>query len=217
MRSVTLPVLASVALIAALGVAHGVATDRWAPSRQLERSLATLERVPTTFGDWSSEEIVLDPESMARAGIKGWVHRRYRNTKTRESVALLVVCGRGGPISVHTPDVCYAGAGYRPTSDPAPKDLDCGEAGKQTFRVSRFSLPGGVSQTQLEIYLAWSRDGRVWEAPQNPRLSLARSPALYKMYVVREFLPNTRAEGVGSCQTFLRRAILDIAKALPSE
>ena len=217
MRSAKVPVLVCVALVGALGVAHGLVTDRWGPSGQLERALATLPRVPTAFGDWTSEEIPADPEEMGRAVIKGWVYRRYQNPRTRESVSVLLVCGRGGPISVHTPDVCYAGAGYRPTSDATPKELDLGEGGKHTFRVSRFAKPGGVSPTQLEIYLAWSRDGRTWEAPQNPRMSLARSPALYKVYVVREFLPNSRSESADSCQKFLRQAIPDLTRTLPAD
>ena len=209
------PVLASVVLIGALGVAHGLVTDRWGPSGQLERALATLDRVPTSFGDWTGEDVPADPEMMARAGIKGWVHRRYRNPRTRESVSFLLVCGRGGPVSVHTPDVCYAGAGYRQAGEAKEKPLDLGEGGKHAFRVYRFALPGGVSQTQLDVHLAWSRDGRTWEAPQNSRMNLAREPALYKLYVVREFIPSARTESTNSCETFLRRSLPDLARTLP--
>lgn len=215
MRSAVSPLLAGLVILVALGVAHGLVTDRWAPSGQLEDALATLDRVPVAYGDWSSEELKYDPDALTRAGIKGCVFRRYRNPRTREAVAVLLVCGRGGPISVHTPEVCYAGAGYRPTTDAVQKEIDLGEGRKHTFRVMRFTQPDGVAQTQLEIYLAWSRDGRTWEAPQNPRLHLARAPALYKLYVVREFLPKTRAESIDSCQAFLRQALPDLGQTLP--
>jgi hypothetical protein len=215
MRSGMAPILVSVSLVGTLGLVHGLATDRWGPSNQLEQALATLERVPAAFGDWSGEDVEYKPEEMVRGGIKGCVYRRYRNLRTRDSVMVLLVCGRGGPISVHTPDVCYAGAGYRPTAHAMQKDIDLGASGKHTFRVGRYAKPDGVSQTQLEIYLAWSRDGRTWEAPQDPRLSLARSQALYKLYVVREFVPNTRTESAESCYEFVRRALPDLGQKLP--
>jgi hypothetical protein len=211
------PILTGVVLIGALGVAHGLGTDRWGSSGQLERAVASLDRVPPAFGDWSSEDLPLDTETLVRGGIKGSVYRRYRNSRTQEAVTVLLVCGRGGPISVHTPEVCYAGAGYRPTANDSQKEVQADGGGQHTFRASRFAQAGGVSPHQLEVYLAWSRDGRAWEAPQNPRMSLARSPALYKLYVVREFLPSARSESSNPCQAFLRRALADLGAALSAE
>jgi hypothetical protein len=213
MRCVRAPLLASVAVVAALGFAHGVATDRWAPSSELVRAVDNVGAVPTGFGDWAGEDVTLEPETLTRAGIRGWTHRRYRNRRTHDSVVVLLVCGRGGPLSVHTPDVCYAGAGYQPVGNLVQKEVEVGPGERHAFRVGRFARPGGVSQTQLEVYWAWSRDGREWVAPDNPRLHLARLPALYKLYVVREFLPNTRSESEDACQAFLRRAIPEL---LPS-
>jgi hypothetical protein len=126
-----------------------------------------------------------------------------------------MVCGRGGPISVHTPDVCYAGAGYRQVNDEKLTDLELGGDGTHTFRSLRFGLPGGESPTQLEILWAWSEDGREWTAPDNARLTLARLPALYKLYVVREFLPGTRAESSGVCEEFLRQALPEVRRKVP--
>jgi hypothetical protein len=214
MRVVAGPILASVVLVGTLGAVHGVFTDRWGPSGQLEQALAALDRVPAAVGDWSGEDVAYEPEDMARAGIKGCVFRRYKNARTREAVSVLLVCGRGGPISVHTPDVCYAGAGYRQVGDERTREVEVGAEARVPFRVARFAPPGGVSPTQLETYWAWSRDGRVWEAPQNPRLTLARSAALYKLYVTREFTPGARAEAADPCQTFLRLALSQFGLAV---
>jgi hypothetical protein len=158
-----------------------------------------------------------EPEDMARAGIRGTVFRRYHHRRTRETVSFLLVCGRGGPISVHTPDVCYGGAGYRPLGGTDIEEIDLETLGKHAFRVDRFAMPGGVSPTQLEVFLAWSRDGRTWEAPATARWSLARSPALYKLYVVREFLPGSRAETSAASIEFLKRSLPDLIQVLPSD
>ena len=83
--------------------------------------------------------------------------------------------------------------------------------------MARFGKPG-VVPVQLEIYWAWSRDGRSWEAPENPRLPLARLPALYKLYVVRQFVAGAREETADPCQEFLRRALPEFGQALaPSD
>lgn len=209
------PLFVATVVIGVAGGVHGVQTDRWRSSAQLEHSLSRLDHVPAVTGDWRGEPHPFDANDMARAGIQGCVFRMYRNSRTREDVMVLLVCGRGGPISVHTPDVCYAGAGYRQLTDARKKDIELGEDQRATFWVARFVKPG-VVPANLEIYWAWSRDGRSWEAPENPRVPLARLPALYKLYVVRSFIVGTREEKAESCQDFLRRALPEFGHVLAS-
>jgi hypothetical protein len=211
------PLLACAAAVAALGVAHGWWTDRWGPSERLQHSVAALDRVPSEFGDWVGEDAPYPIEEVKRAGIRGCVFRKYQNAHTGEVVSALLVCGRGGPISVHTPDVCYAGAGYRAASEESSRSFTAGET-DHSFRVTRFAKPDGTAQGQLEVCWAWSVDGRRWEGADagQARLTLGRSPAVYKLYVVREFVPGTRAEAADPCGDFLRRALPDLA-ALASE
>jgi hypothetical protein len=209
------PLILCLVVVVAAGAVHGVRTDRWSPSPQLQHALGNLARVPPTVGDWGGEDLPYEPKDMEGAGIKGCVFRSYRNPHSREVVSVLIVCGRGGPISVHTPDVCYAGAGYRQLTDAKAKDVGVGGQ-RNAFWVARFGKPG-VVPVQLEIYWAWSRDGRTWEAPENPRTALARSPALHKMYVVRQFAPGSREESADSCQEFLQRALGDFGAALSAE
>jgi hypothetical protein len=204
-------------LVVGLGLVHGMSTDRWGPSGQLEAAVAAMTRVPSQFGDWVGEDVPHDPAEWASAGIRGAVYRRYKNPRTGELVTVLMVCGRGGPICVHTPDVCYAGAGYRQLTDETRKGVETGDGSKDEFKVARFAKPGAVVPTQLEIYWGWSRDGVNWVAPDNPRLSLARLPALYKLYVIREFVPGPRADAANACESFLRRALPTVRQALPTD
>lgn len=215
MRSASGPILVCIVLVASLGAVHGIYTDRWGPSGQLEQAVGGLSRVPSQFGEWTGEDVPYDAEELARGGIRGGVFRKYTNSRTRESVSFLIVCGRGGPISVHTPDICYAGAGYRQLEREQVRDLDTADETRHSFKVARFIKPDAMVPAQLEIFWSWSRDGVAWQAPENPRLALARSPALYKMYIVREFMPK-RGESVPSCETFLRQALPVIRLSLPS-
>src|SRR4029079_19063280 len=143
----------------------------------------------------------------SHAGIRGGVFRRYTNSKTGESISMMIVCGRGGPITVHTPDICYASAGFRQLAPEQRKEVNTGASQSDSFYVARFGNPSAVAPTQMEIYWTWSRDGRSWRAPDNPRFSFARVPALFKIYVVREFAPKSRAEALESCEEFIRQAL----------
>ncbi|VTR95697.1 Uncharacterized protein OS=Singulisphaera acidiphila (strain ATCC BAA-1392 / DSM 18658 / VKM B-2454 / MOB10) GN=Sinac_2487 PE=4 SV=1: DUF3485 [Gemmata massiliana] len=207
------PLLLCTTILGVAGAVHGVQTDRWSPSPHLSRALDRLPHVPQSVGDWNGVDIPLEANDMSRAGIKGWIFRVYKNSRTREEVSVLLVCGRGGPISVHTPDVCYTGAGYRQKADATIQEMEWAEGVKGTFRVARFGKPG-IVPTQLEIYWTWSRDGRTWQAPNAPRLSFAREPALYKMYIIRQFVAGSREENANSCREFLQRALPDFNQVL---
>lgn len=215
MRATSAPLLVCLALVVALGTIHGYSTDRWGPSGQLQQALDGLHQIPTHFGDWEGEDLPADADDMSRLGIQGYIHRRFRDHVSGESVLLLILCGRGGPISVHTPDVCYVNAGYKQLSATSLQEIESNDNKKHSFTVAHFGKPGGVVPIQLEIFWAWSRDSNEWRSPENPRLSLARSPALYKLYLIREFVPGTRSETKDTCQTFLRHALPAIRQTLP--
>src|SRR5260370_5182040 len=108
-----LPLIVFAGLVLAAGTIHGALTDRWSASTSVAEAARRLDAVPQTLADWHGEEAPLDTDnlqSLQSAGIKGHLSRRYRNIVTGERISLLIVCGRPGPISVHTPDICYGGA-----------------------------------------------------------------------------------------------------------
>ena len=216
MRPLTtyLPLAAVAAVALGVGVVYGVGTDRWRNSRELESALGRLEAVPLEVGDWKGTDVPYEAEDFARAGIKGAVNRTYKNTRTGATVSVLIVCGRGGPISVHTPDVCYAGTGYEALGAQERRAVPVDPAGEPAgFWALQLGKPNAVVPTRLEIYWAWSTGGP-FEAPDNARFTYARSPALYKMYVVREFAPTSRAAKDNPCEQFLRRVLPDFQAAL---
>jgi len=209
-----LPLAAIAGLALAVGVVYGIGTDRWQNSPQLESALRRLDAVPLEAGDWKGTDVAYETEDFARAGIQGAVNRTYRNSRTGATVSVLLVCGRGGPISVHTPDVCYAGTGYEALGAPERKAVPVGPGGEPVgFWTLQLAKPNAVVPTRLEIYWAWSSGGS-FEAPDNPRLAYARAPALYKLYVVREFAPTSRAAKENPTEQFLRWVLPEFQAAL---
>lgn len=178
---------AAALLIVSVGAVHGLWDGRWGTAPGLKEPVARLARVPQVVGDWvGQKDRTLDDREMAAAEIAGYVSRDYRNRRTGQTLSVLLVCGRPGPISVHTPDVCYSGAGYEVSKGPDRDEFTYG-AGKRaaTFQEATFRKPASLVPADLDIRWAWGASG-AWETPAEPRLAYARNPALYKLYIVRE-------------------------------
>lgn len=179
-----LPTLIAVAMILSAGIVHGLVSGRWGDPRQLDTALGRLETVPASFGDWTSEDLTI-PESQLRIGeIDGYISRIYRHPDGR-AVNLLIVGGRPGPISVHTPDICFQGAGFRMRGTPQTRSvpLVAGEPPVE-LQTADFTKSDAALTTHLRVFWGWSAAG-AWTAPSNPRLAFAGHPYLFKMYLTR--------------------------------
>jgi hypothetical protein len=174
--------LAAFALLVGSGLVHGRLTDRWGTSNALAEAIARLDLVPRSVGDWEGRDVAMDRRQIERAEIRGYVSRRYRNVRDGREITILLVCGRPGPISVHTPDVCYKGAGYESSSPPVPGAVAAGEHRAEILK-SRFSKADALVPDVLDIFWAWNARG-VWETPPNPRIGFAPYQALFKVYVI---------------------------------
>lgn len=204
----SLPYLAASLIVVASGVVHGLRTDRFARSHELRDAVARLDLVPMDFGDWVGRPVEMDRRQLEAAGIAGSVMRRYENRRDGRALDVLLVCGRPGPISVHTPDICYAGAGYALQADQARTPLSYGDPRRaaEAWRGD-FLKQGSVTASGLRIFWSWT-DGGGWTAADNPRLAFVGRRALYKLYVIRSTGGNAAAPlegdpGVGFLGEFL--------------
>lgn len=176
-----IPFTIGLALILASGLAHGVWTGRWRSSAELQAAAAKLANVPMDYGDWQGQDMKMSEYDVKAAGIVGYVNRRYVNKKTGEGVSIMLVCGPPGPISVHSPEVCYPGAGYMPTAERFETKF-----GEDTFWTIKLSKQTALTRSDLVVNFAWNAKG-VWDAPKwDPRMGFAQYSALYKMYIIHE-------------------------------
>jgi hypothetical protein len=159
-------------------------------------------------GIWEGRALEIDAAQLAQAEVVGHCSRRYVNHRTGQEVTILLICGQHGPISVHTPDICYAGAGYAMHGAP---ELHRAGSGAE-FHTARFAKTG-ANPDPLRIFWAWS-DGGPLAAPENPRLAFARAGALYKLYVIRRMGSIEEPLDTDPCLDFLKALLPELNKCL---
>jgi len=211
MRKVLIYVLAG----ALIGVAGYVSAHQGDPVA-LNQAAARLERIPLKIGTWSGVEESLEPNIMEQARIQGYTLRRYTDEASGAVVSLLIVCGRPGPVSVHTPDVCYGGAGYQLEAEPKAVDIP-GANPSARFRVGDFMKEGSTRIDRLRVFWAWTT-GDAFSEPNRPRITYALYSYLYKIYVVRTVIGPSPAPEDDPSMDFLKVAlpVLHEAFAPPS-
>lgn len=196
MHKRNLAFLAAIAMLLVSGVLyHLLAKD----AAQLEPAAERVASVPKTFGDWQGHDEETDRESFEQAGAKGYWMRQYVNRRTNEAVLVILMCGRAGKMSVHTPEVCYRGAGYELNGQPATSSL--GAVG--SFWTAQFTKKP-TSSANLRLYWAWNAKGK-WEASASPRWEFRGEPFLYKLYVSRDISRQANvAAGADVAVNFMR-------------
>lgn len=210
-----LPILMAIAIVVASGFVHAFWTNRWGTSEELQLAAERLKDVPLKFGEWTGVEEEFDVKEYARAGIVGGQFRRYQNSRTGAVVSTLIVCGQPGPISVHRPEICYAGAGYDQLAATDQTTVDQGPGTEPGgFFWLRMKKQNTVIPEFLGIHYAWSPSGD-WQAPdRDPRLVFGSEPFLYKLYVV---LPLGTPEGKPEAKMargFLSEFVPELRQAL---
>jgi len=189
----------ALAVVLLSGFAQGVWSGRWRLSHELEEAVARIGGIPAAFGDWEGRAVELDRAQLEQAEAKGH---------------LSLVCGRPGPISVHTPDVCYPGAGFVAAGPPVGERLGLTSPARVAeFNSAKFIKRGAASSIALRVFWAWDGEG-AWRAPNNPRLNFARFKALYKLYVIHETTSSDRGRDAAICRGFLEHFVPELDKAL---
>jgi Protein of unknown function (DUF3485) len=203
-----LPVAAAAAIVIAAGIVHGFWTDRWGVTEAVAAAASSLDRVPRSIGDWQAQP--LDSDQTGAPELAGQLYLRYVNRKTLDSVSIALVCGRPGPVCIHTPDVCYERSGHTIGKITLQEvKLDKSTAHLFTMEAKKEEA---AEQTRLRIFWCWF-DGSRWNVADNPRATYAGRKALFKFYVVRE-VTNELPLDQDPCLDFLRQFLPEAQKAL---
>src|SRR5437588_9037498 len=87
------PVLTGLGLVLLAGVVHGIWTQRWHHSPDLEAAAARLADLPGAVGQWQGEAAELDAQDLGASGAAGYWMRRFTHRRTGEVVTVVLLCG----------------------------------------------------------------------------------------------------------------------------
>jgi hypothetical protein len=178
-----------VVLTLSTGLVAGKFSNRWGKPVDLVAAGRRIDQVPTRLGSerlgyWemigSAEPIEADAAEMLEC--TGSTVRTYRNVKSGAAVQMVLLVGPPGPMSVHTPDVCFKGANYE-LLGPQRQVTIASRRGPAARLWAGSFRSNGLQAEGLRVVYAWN-DGAGWDAPTYPRLAYARTALLYKLMVV---------------------------------
>jgi Protein of unknown function (DUF3485) len=195
-------------MLLACGLVHGYWTDRWTPATDLAEAAARLERMPEVVGDWVGEKVEVKASAVDPL-IAGHQERRYRNEKTGEVVSLALVVGRAGPVSIHTPEVCYAASGF----SIANRSETMVPGVNQEFLTMEALKANQTTETHIKLFWAWNA-GHGWMTAKDPRPAFARYRVLHKLYVSRDLTNVGEPTREDPCLSFLQEFLPVLDKTL---
>ena len=210
-----IPWLVGIVLVVASGIIDGLWTNRWKGSEELQLAASHLDRVPVVIGDWKARAEADDPRGMMSAELQRSVTQRYENTRTGRTISLLLICGRPGPISVHTPEICYPAAGYQ-MAQAHPETIAVKadpRGGPAEFLWADFEQLESFPPERLRIYWSWKATG-TWSVPYSARVAFGSQPFLYKLYLIHRTSRGIEADEDASFADFLQRLLPELDKAL---
>ncbi len=178
-----LHVMTAIAIIVAAGTVHGIWTFRWHVAEEPIAAAARMREAVPVLADW--QESPIDKEVPRGPWVAGQFYRRYVHRRTGQTVTAFMICGRPGPIAVHTPDVCYGAGGFDVVSRAKFARTVAPDLPPVEFDTALFRKKTTTDPLTLRIYWGWHA-GEAWQAPTDPRYTFAREPVLYKIYIIHE-------------------------------
>jgi Protein of unknown function (DUF3485) len=193
------------------GLVHGYWTGRWEGGEKAAAAAALLRRLPMSLGDWQGQDLDADPGETRQ--LSASLYRRYVNQRSGATVVLVLASGRPGPVSIHSPDVCYVASGYDAAQGHvfSPK-LDAGLP-RAEFRTAHFVKTKSGGQTHVRVWWSWNAGG-TWSVPENPRVTFAAYPVLYKLHAMREMTGANETLDEDPGQDLLRLLLAEFHKSV---
>ena len=141
--SFILGLTAVLGLTLASGAIQGHIRNRWGPSQSMLEAARKLQGVPQVFGGpqknrWQMTSAEpMEPLAVAMLECAGHIHRVYQNRRTNEIVAVFVIVGPAGPISAHTPEICFDAQNYTRRDNRQQVAIASARSRTTTFRRFR--------------------------------------------------------------------------------
>jgi hypothetical protein len=204
--------IVALSAIAGVTIYEGIRFEFWnsADPQELNYFAERLEGVPREFGDWTSEEAKVEQGQLNAAGVRGYVSRDYVHKKSGAKLNVFLVCGRTHPMAIHSPDQCYAAAGF--SQGEMNRRYVQAEGRTAELWGAQFTRDTEVGAQKLEVLWSWAPDDGNWQAPTNPRPHFSNKNALYKLYVIAQ--PGLEVDNRLAADVFLEKFLVELDKQL---
>jgi hypothetical protein len=199
--------LSGIILVAALtvlsGVLQGNMRNRWGPSADVLSAANKLVEIPSQFADWrlqSSGE--LDESASKMLECAACIVRNYENRATGDVVSVTLLLGPPGPISVHTPEICFGSRNFKSMGKRQLTSIRRADGSDDELWMLDYKA-NNLRGDLLRICYAWTVGDR-WSATKDPRFQFAAQPYLYKIQLSAHLLPGVITESQDPCHKFLQ-------------
>ena len=165
--------------------------------------------VTTEIGEWRGELLPRQTEDESKTAV---LNRKYTRHDGRW-VLTSVTTGRPGIVSVHNPEHCYLGSGYKIADAIRQDSIDLGNGKTAKFWTGHFQKKKPTGIESIRIYWGWTADGQ-WDAPSYPRLSFALKPKLHKLYMIHPVPPGDEKDDPAPYRDFMARYVNELSRYL---
>ncbi|HEV3143181.1 MAG TPA: hypothetical protein VGZ47_04780 [Gemmataceae bacterium] len=208
MRIYSLTAIA-VGLLLAVGVYHGLATDRWHDPQADAAIGIAPERVNLTFGDWHGEILPRGQDDDPKTSV---LNLRYTNRKDGKWLVTSISSGRGGRVSIHNPEQCYLGSGYELVDSIRLESLTV-DGSEQLFWTGHFQKKKPTGVESIRIYWGWATQSP-WVAPQYPRLYFAATARLHKLYMIHPVMATDAPADLAEYHDLMAQFVQELNRCL---
>jgi hypothetical protein len=165
----------------ASGWLHGKMANRWGQDAALKQAGGKLRQgLPAQLGPWrllkthKPDQKVIDIlQSVA------YLHGVYANDQTGDNISVALVAGPSGPISVHSPEICFSANDYEIAGEREKFSI-ADASGQKHSLWQLLANSREANRPNRRVLFAWS-DGTAWQATRRPRFAFAGLPLLYKI------------------------------------
>jgi hypothetical protein len=211
------PVLSIVVLLAATfgaGALHGRLSGRWGVEATAQSAAEKLTPdFPVAFGNWQQvSEVPLGDEVVRVLQCPAYISRTYKHQQTGDLATVAVLLGPPGPISVHTPEICYSSRDFSISGERRKVTVHAPEGVEQAF----WELPltkNNVHASPLRVLYGWSA-GKNWEAARYPRFGYGGLSHLYKLQVAVTANAATKPSEFDAGRDFLKAFLVQLRPRL---
>ena len=200
-RSIVVLVLA-LAITVLSGVLQGSYARRWGTQGGESKLAERLLSFPESFATWTTR----DSHEMSDIAVQllqpsAYFNRRFVGSEG-QVINASVILGAHGPISVHTPEICYSSQDYS-IAQPRRAVTIKTPSGQEAEFWMLTMRSNDVEQRLLRVYYAWSTDGN-WKAVESPRFAYIGQPHLFKFQMACIIAPEDESRVDPAGQQFLQ-------------